>query len=353
MPSHDLAEGLSPACASVLDARGAWHWPNFTGVLCGTLNDRERLGLPDHYQPDVLHESLPQTLNALRGASMSTLFDLLEDAGQALVVRYAAGQLLACIGDPRLVTRRPAMIDIPGGEVRIGLDEACLTQVLQRYHGLGLDADWIRKECPRHPVVLAPYRIARYPVTNQEYLEFLRATGYRELPSSWTFRRFPRERANHPVYTLSAPACDAYVAWLAETTGRDFRLPSEAEWEYAAAGPQGLEFPWGEGFDASRANCAETGIFDTTPVGMFGTGHSPFGVADLAGNVEEYVADDYSPYPGGKQVDDHLQQIHGRYRIARGGSFARFRDLARTRRRHGHNPRSPAYVMGFRIAETP
>ena len=86
---------------------------------------------------------------------------------------------------------------------------------------------------------------------------------------------------------------------------------------------------------------------------MFAAGNSPFGVADLAGNVEEYVADDYAPYPGGSVVDDHLQQIHGRYRVARGGCFARFRDLARTRRRHGHNPRSPAYAMGFRLAESP
>lgn len=73
----------------------------------------------------------------------------------------------------------------------------------------------------------------------------------------------------------------------------------------------------------------------------------------MAGNVEEYVADVYRPYPGGAAIDDHLSQIHGEYRVARGGSFARFRDLARTRRRHGHNPLSATYAMGFRLAETP
>ena len=72
----------------------------------------------------------------------------------------------------------------------------------------------------------------------------------------------------------------------------------------------------------------------------------------MAGNVEEYVSDYYKAYPGGAAVHDHLSQIHGTYRIARGGSFARFRDLARTRRRHGHNPRSVTYAMGFRLAET-
>jgi toxoflavin biosynthesis protein ToxD len=64
------------------------------------------------------------------------------------------------------------------------------------------------------------------------------------------------------------------------------------------------------------------------------------------------VADAYAPYPGGPFIEDHLAQIHGTYRVARGGSFARFRDLARTRRRHGHNPRSATYAMGFRLAET-
>ena len=72
----------------------------------------------------------------------------------------------------------------------------------------------------------------------------------------------------------------------------------------------------------------------------------------MAGNVEEYVADDYAAYPGGAFIADHLVQIHGRYRVARGGSFARFRDLARTRRRHGFNPRSATYAMGFRLAES-
>jgi formylglycine-generating enzyme required for sulfatase activity len=71
----------------------------------------------------------------------------------------------------------------------------------------------------------------------------------------------------------------------------------------------------------------------------------------MSGNVEEYVADTYAPYPGGDFVCDHLVEIQGTYRIARGGSFARFRDLARTRRRHGHNSRSAAYAMGFRLAE--
>jgi formylglycine-generating enzyme required for sulfatase activity len=244
------------------------------------------------------------------------------------------------------------MVALPGGAVEIGLPAAEVAPVLERLSGLGLDRSWIEKECPRHTVVLAPFRIARYPVTNREYRDFLLATGHAELPSSWRFRQFPAERANHPVYTISASSADAYALWLAQTTGRGFRLPTEAEWEFAAAGPQGRAFPWGERFDADLANTGETGLFDTSPVGAFVGGESVFGLADMAGNVEEYVADDYAAYPGGPFIADHLVQIHGRYRVARGGSFARWRDLARTRRRHGHNPRSATYAMGFRLAET-
>ena len=164
-------------------------------------------------------------------------------------------------------------------------------------------------------------------------------------------RRYPEERANHPVYTVSAAAAMAYTRWLARRTRRNFRLPTEAEWEFAAAGPQGLEFPWGDNFDADRANTAETGLFTTSAIGVFVDGESPFGVADMTGNVEEYVSDLYAPYDGGRLIADHLTELNGSYFVARGGSFARFRDLARTRRRHGHNPRSATYAMGFRLAE--
>ncbi len=329
-----------------------WHWPYFPRALCGTPSDRERLGLPDRYVATRFETTLPAAMRALRGFAPERLAGRIADPEAPIVERLAAGDLLAWIGDPRIRTLAPDMVAIPGGRVEIGLDFGRIDAVVARYDGLGMEREWIEKECPRHAVDLAPHAIARFPVTNAEYHEFLLDTGHPELPTSWDFRRFPVERANHPVYTVSAASADAYAAWLARRTGRAFRLPTEAEWEYAATGPDGREFPWGERFDADCANTAETGLFRTSAVGAFPGGDSPFGIADMAGNVEEYVADDYAPYPGGRTVVDHLVQIHGRYRVARGGSFARFRDLARTRRRHGHNPRSVTYAMGFRLAET-
>jgi formylglycine-generating enzyme required for sulfatase activity len=332
--------------------RPDWHWPQFGASLCGTLTDRERLGLPDRYVTPRLEAPLGLAFAALRGRSIDALLATLASAASTLAERIASGNLLALLGDPRIVTLQPAMVDVPGGPVQIGLGAEAVSEVLSRFSGLGLDRAWIEKECPRHGLTLDRFRMARHPVTNGEYRDFLLATGHPELPSSWAFRQFPQQRANHPVYTVSAASADAYAQWLQRCTGRGFRLPTEAEWEWAAAGPQALEFPWGAHFDADLANTAETGLFDTSPVGAFVGGESAFGIADLAGNVEEYVAGDYAAYPGGRAVADHLVQIHGAYRVARGGSFARFRDLARTRRRHGHNPRSATYAMGFRVAES-
>ena len=93
----------------------------------------------------------------------------------------------------------------------------------------------------------------------------------------------------------------------------------------------------------------ESGLFQSSPVGIFSNGASYFGVMDMAGNVEEYVSNDYFPY-GEETVQDDLALTLGQYRIARGGSFTRFEDLARCSRRHGRYP-SDIYVMGFRLAE--
>ena len=328
------------------------HWPDFGAHLCGDMTDRMRLGLPDNYLGFGWEARLQQASRRIRGFTEAALLSCMASSEAGLADRIAAGNQLALTGDPRIRTDAPAMVEIDGGTVAVGLSPCEVDAVIAAFSGLGLDRAWIAKECPRHSMILAPYRLAKYPVTNAEFLEFLIETGYSEIPTSWHFRRFPAGHSNHPVYTVSPVAADYYAHWLSERTGRAFRLPSEAEWEWAAAGPAGLEFPWGAAFDVSRANTAETGLFDTTPVGVFLEGTSWAGLHDMAGNVEEYVCDDYHPYPGGDFVADHLVDIHGAYRIARGGSFARFRDLSRTRRRHGHNPRSATYAMGFRLAES-
>ena len=335
-----------------IDQKG-WHWPEFSAeaLACGTMTNRERLGLPDYHVRARFELEYPATYRKICEIRTDDILGLVEHPDVPLVERLAAGNLLAMIGDPRINAHAPNMIHIHKAAAWIGLEPGAVDLIVERYANLGIARSWINKETPRHQVEFGNYAIGKYPVTNIEYQTFLLETRHQELPSSWEFRKFPQHASNHPVYSISAESADAYCAWLASKTGRSFRLPTEAEWEYAAAGPDGLEFPWGEEFQPDFANTAETGLFTSSPVGVFVNGNSPFGACDMAGNVEEYVSDAYGPYPDGTFIKDHLAAISGNYRVARGGSFARFRDLARTRRRHGQNPSSAAYAMGFRLAE--
>lgn len=288
---------------------------------------------------------------ALGGPGPDELVSIVESTTEPIERRHAAGLRLALVGDPRVDPLAPVMVEVPAATTSIGLPADEVARVIREWGSLGVLAEWIDKEVPRHEVTLPAYRIGRYPVTNEQYLAFVLDRPEAERPSSWSHGCFPLGRANQPVYTLSPEGADEYAAWLAERTGRRFRLPTEAEWEHAATGGDGREYPWGDEWDPARANTAEAGPLTTTPVGMYAAGASPFGVLDLAGNVEEYVADLYRPYPGARVIADDLIATYGDdYRVARGGSFARHGDLARCARRHGWY-HSAHYAMGFRLAE--
>jgi formylglycine-generating enzyme required for sulfatase activity len=315
-----------------------------------TLSDRAAMGLPESFVDRVGGDLLARHGDLLR-ADADELVATLENPATAFPRRHAAGTVLALVGDPRIRAEEPAMMAVRGAEVTLGLDPAKVAEVTGRWRHVGVLESWIAKECPTYAVHIDPFRIARYPVTNAEYLQFLEDTGESRIPTSWRFGVYPAHRSNHPVWTVSPESADAYAAWLGARTGRRFRLPTEAEWEYAASGGDGREFPWGDEPHPDTANIVEDGPLTTTAVGSYPGGRSPFGVDDMAGNVEEFVADDYRPYPGGEQVEDDLVPTGGTYRIARGGSFTRFGDLARCRRRHGWYDRD-IYAIGFRLAES-
>ena len=281
-------------------------------------------------------------------AAPPALASLVEDPAAPLPDRLAAGALLAVLGDPRL-GETPPVCPVPGGTVEIGLPFDAVGAAADAWAHVGVEADWIAKEAPAHRVELAAFWIARYPVTNGEYRRYLAGTGAATRPSTWYLGAYPWDRANHPVAGVRAEDADAYAAWLSDRTGHPWRLPTEAEWEHAAKGPAGREYPWGDRFDPAAANTRESGVHTTTPVGAFPAGRAWCGADDMAGNVEEFVADTYRPYPGGAPISDDLVEKAGDYRIARGGSFARYGDLARTRRRHGAHP-GPLYPIGFRLA---
>ncbi len=127
------------------------------------------------------------------------------------------------------------------------------------------------------------------PITNAQYLLFVQATGHR-APSHWEDGRPPRGLESHPVVNVSWHDAMAYCRWLSEVTGKSITLPSEAQWEKAARGDRDTrEYPWGDDWDPNRCNNSELGIGDTTPVGIFPEGASPYGCLDMVGNTWEWT----------------------------------------------------------------
>lgn len=249
------------------------------------------------------------------------------------------------------------LINIPGATFYMGssLDEVERTEREWR-DGLReasygpLFRSWLMKEYPPHPVQVAPFRLARFPVRNDEYRQFLDAASTAALhwpqPESLA-RGLPDD---HPVWGVGLAEVHAYLAWRGARDGLAWRLPSEAEWEWAAAGPHGRRYPFGDHFDAACCNTAESGRASSSAVDAHPGGASYWGVEDLAGNVEEWTASAYQPYPGAAPVQDDLLRLLGPgYPVLRGGSFGLGGDLARSRRRHGRHPDAAFRITGFRL----
>ena len=150
-------------------------------------------------------------------------------------------------------------------------------------------------------VLMEGYAISKYPITNREYYEFAKDTGY-PFPDHWApdDPPFPLRLSSHPVVNISFRDAEAFCKWMGEKRGINVRLPSPLEWEKAARGTDGRLYPWGDRFESDRCWGAETpeegweGI-RTTPVGDFPYGNSPFGLEDMGGNVWEWI-ESFDPY---------------------------------------------------------
>ncbi|WP_321531284.1 SUMF1/EgtB/PvdO family nonheme iron enzyme [uncultured Desulfuromonas sp.] len=291
--------------------------------------------------------------------------------------RVAAANALAMLGDPR-----------PGvGCDGKGLPDIRFCSVPQGPFLMGDDADGDFK---RHEhTIEKPYWIGQYPITVEQFRAFCQASGYQ-----------PQDRnslagiANHPVVWVSIRDARYFCGWLQEQwqtrlpEGYEVRLPSEAEWEKAARGgsldqpypePCAINvlqplraatgcfdprrYPWGDdGPLAEHANCPDTGIRGTSPVGCFPKGKSPCQALDMVGNVWEWTLSLYkdeinSPYPypyrDFEEEREHVEAAKDRARVLRGGGFfdyaeylrcvARFRRLANFRYTN----------LGFRIVVAP
>jgi iron(II)-dependent oxidoreductase len=166
------------------------------------------------------------------------------------------------------------MVVVPAGEFVMGTDS--------------LKSD--SQNRPKHSVSIPSYKIDKYPVTNAEYALFVAETGHRP-PIHWVHGKIPEGIELHPVTMITWYDASAYAEWAGK------RLPTEAEWEKAARGSDGRRWPWGDHMESSRLNTYYN-IGSTTEVGSYPQGASPYGVLDMAGNVQEWVANDFIPYSG-------------------------------------------------------
>ncbi len=280
-----------------------------------------------------------------RRQTVRFLMAVLEDASEAVSSRRAAGRVLSYVGDPRVLPLAPAMMRVAPGPFLMGTRSEDVLPLLQRHQQLGLRREWLLKETPRHEVSLPEFEIGRCPVTNLEYKRFVDDAQYQQ-PRYWQGTSFPDGKANHPVWGVSWGDAVAYCQWLGAQTGVQYRLPTEAEWEKAARGTDGREYPWGDAFDPGRCNSALSGIGDTTPVGIFPDGASLCGALDMAGNVEEWTSDWFYPYLGFDQGD--LDFSHETW-VCRGGAFDGV-DTLRCARRHGQY--ASDQHIGFRLARS-
>ncbi len=299
--------------------------------------------------PRLFSNRLPEIESLLAGASDSArerwradLLGCVGDGARPLLERISAGNALGLLGDPRIDALAPRMCRIPAGAFWMGTDVAEVESAARRW---SIPAAWLEKSTPRHRVELDAFEIALFPVTEAEWARFLAETDVEERPAHWPGDGAPRGRANHPVHGVTWQGVLLYCEWLSERTGRAYRVPTEREWERAARGTDARTFPWGEPFSAARCNTREGGVGGTTPVGVYPDGASPCGALDMAGNVEELVADLYGPYPGSRFADPD----YGGYRVTRGGVWSLDGDLARCDRRHGT---AFASATGFRLARS-
>ncbi len=283
--------------------------------------------------------------------------------------RVTAGNTLARLGDPRF---REDMwflpdddllgfVEIPGGLFKMGSDKE-------------RDLEAMDRELPQHELRLDTYYISRYPVTVAQFRAFVEDTDYKPLDHESLRGIF-----NHPVAWVALHEALKYCDWLTEKLsqrddlppvlarllqkeGWHLTLPSEAEWEKAARGADGRIYPWGDDPDPNRANYDDTGIGDTSPVGCFPAGESPYGCQDMAGNVWEWTRSlwgeswekpkygyPYNPENG----RENLRAPDKVLRVLRGGSFNNSHRNVRCAVRHWNSPGSGNRNLGFRVVLRP
>ena len=186
-------------------------------------------------------------------------------------------------------------------------------------------------------------------MTNAQYAAFVQATNH-EKPRYWTEGQISAGQDDHPVVEISWDDAVAFSQWLSQETGQVFGLPTEAEWEKAARGTDGLVYPWGNEGDERRCNTAEGGPGATTPVDAYPTGASPYDLWDMAGNVFEWTDSWHQAYPGSKHKNKKYDE---KSRVLRGGSWDNNLNRARGAFRYRFWLGSKDNDIGCRVVVSP
>jgi formylglycine-generating enzyme required for sulfatase activity len=214
---------------------------------------------------------------------------------------------------------------------------------------------WFDYEEDRHVGQTIAFRIDLMPVTQAQYAEFVAAGGAAPPAideAGWKAQAFaqdyttqvarfvwkdgapPPGRMDHPVVLVTWSEAQHYCQWRGELVGQPRRLPTEDEYEKAARGTDGLSYPWGNAFEPDNLNSAVKGPGDTTPVGTYTKGASPFGMLDAAGNVFEWTA---TAFKKGQMT-------------VKGSSWEDWAGVGRAASRHGRPPTIRHAIIGFRCA---
>jgi formylglycine-generating enzyme required for sulfatase activity len=263
--------------------------------------------------------------------------------------RVEAGENLGILGDPRI--KEYPMVKVEAGEFAMGSNKG--------------DKD----EKPIHRVYLDEFMMGKYPVTNEEFRAFIDDGGYNNeeywTKEGWKWKEKEKisepeywhegkwNHPNFPVVGVSWYEAAVYASWLSEKTGKNYRLPTEAEWEKAARGTDGREYPWGNEFDKNNCNSRECGLGRTSPVGIFIKGESPFGCLDMAGNVYEWCSDWFNGDYYKKSPKKNPQgPENGSKRVRRGGCWLFDARNCRTASRYGGHPAYRSDFVGFRLVRS-
>lgn len=257
-------------------------------------------------------------------------------------------------GEERVSGGAP-MLFVPAGEFTMGATDEQFKNAIAQLKSKcpTCRTEFTNAESPPHPVFLDDFWIDKYEVTNAHYKKCV-DMGRCQPPnptSSETHAAYygNAQYDNYPVIYISWNDAKTFCDWVGK------RLPTDAEWEKAARGPitgsgAGREYPWGGEFDQTRVNSDHV-LGDTTPVGKYPQGASPFGVMDMGGNVWEWVADWYDAnYYSHSPRDDPQGPASGEYRVLRGGAWGSLTFTTRGSFRFGGTPDEREDYIGFRCA---